>query len=329
MSNQQSDYDTYLYSVHAKLVTPDEIIQEVVKEGTAHDVFDKKRIIAGEVNEVYDITLTNNNHVILRISRSDYPDFIQEQWAIEKVKKIGVPVPEIILVKHLNIEAEKLSLCLMTKIDGEPLERGGIDFNSLSKEIQKNYIVNEGEILSKIHSIKTQGYGGIRGEGTTEFATSDNIIDDILYRKERMYAIAEKENLDRTRIDKAMTIVEQFRQSYAKTSTYLNHGDYSHKHFMVNDEKIVAILDWGGVRSDTPIHDFAWWDYWFGQDIPTAWLKEGYQNKTLFDNNFEDTLHILRIMKGIEIIDWYSSEKYQKAVKKAIGKLLTDLDYFK
>jgi aminoglycoside phosphotransferase (APT) family kinase protein len=173
--------------------------------------------------------------------------------------------------------------------DGEPLERGNIDFNSLSKDQQKQYIVSAGEILSKIHSIKTDGYGGIRREGKTEFATSDNIIDDILYRKERMYTIAEKENLDKAHIDKAMNIVEQFRKSYAKTSTYLNHGDYSHKHFMIDDQNIVAILDWGSVRSDIPIYDFAWWDYWFNEDIPTTWLKEGYQNKALFDTDFEDT----------------------------------------
>jgi hypothetical protein len=66
MNNQQSDYDTYLTSMHAKLVTPEEIIREVVKEGTGQDVISKKRIIAGEMNEVYDITLSSNTHVILQ-----------------------------------------------------------------------------------------------------------------------------------------------------------------------------------------------------------------------------------------------------------------------
>lgn len=329
MSNKQSDYEKYLASMHAKLVTPDEIIKNIIKEGTGKEYTAKEKVIAGEANEVYDITLSDTTHVILRISRSGHPNFLQEKWALEQVKKVGVPVPEILLIKYITVDKENLSLCLMKKVDGEPLERGAIDFNALSEDERKAYIVKAGEILSKIHSIKTQGYGWIIGEGKAEYDTSDKIIDEILGRKERLYEITNSENITRQQIDEALKKVDQFRKTYSETIPHLNHGDYGHKHFMVRDKMIVAILDWGGVRSDSPIYEFACWDYWFGEYIPTEWLREGYQNKSLFDKDFDDTLHKLRIMKGIEIIDWYDSQNYKQAVEKAIGKLLSDVNYFK
>lgn len=57
---------------------------------------------------------------------------------------------------------------------------------------------------------------------------------------------------------------------------------------MAKGNEIVAILDWGDVRSDSPLFDFANWDYWFDDVTPTEWLMEGYTNKKLFDSDFID-----------------------------------------
>lgn len=330
MSNDsKNSYDKYLAALHAKNITPDTVIADVVKEGTGKDIATKRRIVAGEANEVYDITLSDQSNVILRIARSGHPNFQQEQWALEQVTKVGVPVPEILFVTYKTVDIQELSFCLMKKVAGEPLERGGIDFSALSQDIQKAYIIQAGEILSKIHSIKTQGYGWIIGRGRAEYERPDDIIDELLRRREEAHTIAAAEKIEKNKIDRALEIVESFRASYRKTVPSLNHADYGHKHFMVKDSQIVAILDWGGVRSDTPIYDFACWDYWFGEYIPTAWLKEGYQNKSLFDGDFTDTLHTLRIMKGLEILAWYHTQNYKEAVAQATKKLAGDIAYFR
>lgn len=98
---KQTDYQKYLSDIHAKLVTPDEVLNTVIKEATGETLISKKKIIAGEANEVYDVLLSNDNNVIIRISRSEKPDFEQEKWAINECGNIGVPVPEILQVKHL------------------------------------------------------------------------------------------------------------------------------------------------------------------------------------------------------------------------------------
>lgn len=330
MTNKKSDqYQKYLASIHTKLVTTDETIQEIVKEGSGHNLIAKTRIVAGEVNEVYDIELENSQHVILRIAKSGHPNFLQEKWAIEKVQKLGVPVPKILLIKHFKVGEEEKLACLMEKVDGESLERGSIEFDKLDLKLRRQLINQAGEILSKIHSIETKGFGWIVGEGQAVNKTSDELIDELLNQQEKFEKVALEENLGKDTIQNVLDIIKGFKLAYSKVKPHLNHGDYSHKHFMVKNNKIVAILDWGGIRSDTRVYDFAWWDYWFGEYIPTEWLKEGYTNKTLFDDNFEDFLHMLRLFRGLEMVAWYHQEKYKPAVEKAKTKLLKDLKYFK
>jgi aminoglycoside phosphotransferase (APT) family kinase protein len=288
----------------------------------------KERIIAGEVSEVYDIELSNNKHVILRISRERKPYYFQEKWALKKLKSVGVPVPEILFIKYLHVNNQDLSMCLMNKVEGEPLERGAVDFNLLSTEEKKVYIFQAGKLLSKIHSIKTEGFGWITGEGVAQYKTPDKLIDGFFEKMPHMFEIAQKESLDNKVIEKAFRVADDFRELYSKSSPHLNHGDYSHKHFMVKNEKIVSIIDWGSIRSDTPIYDFVNWDYWFSHYIPTEWLKDGYEDKTIFNSDFETILHTIRVIKGIEVMEWYFN-KYQKGVKEAIEKLHKDLAYFK
>lgn len=321
-------YQEYLASLHNKLVTPDPILQEIIKTGTGKKMAGKTRIVAGEVNEVYDIELENGQHVILRISKSEQPGFLQEQWAIEKMQKIGVPVPGIILIEQFKDGEETKSACLMEKVEGEPLERGSIEFDKLDLSLKRRLINQAGEILAKIHSVETEGFGWIAGEGQAEHKTSDELINTLLDQQEQLEKIASEENIDKIFIQKALDIIESFKPIYSQIKPHLNHGDWSHKHFMVKNDQIVAILDWGGVRSDSPIYDFAWWDYWFGEEIPTEWLKEGYANKSLFDDKFEDLLHMLKLFRGLEMIAWYHHEKYKPAVEKAKVKLINDLNYF-
>ncbi|HRN70020.1 MAG TPA: aminoglycoside phosphotransferase family protein [Candidatus Woesebacteria bacterium] len=349
----QNNYKEYITKLQQKLNTSDEVIRSVVKEGIGLDFISKKRIIAGEVNEVYDLLLTNNTHVILRISHGEYNSFHQEKWALDEVKKIGVPVPEVLFITHKTIDKDnrQASFCLLEKINGEVLHLGNINFPQLPIKIRKKYIVQAGEILSKIHSIKTKGHGYLGQDGKTFYQTADEILDEfiervnqpfkqrrtdinpihrkLLYFYDKLYGTKEfrlfRKYISPKHTEQVIYILNEFRKNYIKMNVCLNHGDFAHKHFMIRNEKIVAILDWGSVRSDMPLYDFVYWDYWFGNSIPTDWLKEGYQNKELFDEQFDSYLQILRLMRGIETIWVYSQQQYSERVKNLSTQFLKDL----
>ena len=325
--SKANDYKKYLKSLHSQKETPEEIIREIVKEGIQKRFVSKKKIVAGEVNEVYDITLSDKSHVILRVSPNGSPDFQQEQWSMEAAKKVSVPVPEIYLVKYITINGKEYGFCLMEKLEGDTLERGKIDFDKLALKERKDYIIQAGAILTKIHSIPTVGWGWIvKNKG--QYKTSDELFVQWLNKREEYLKAAKEENIEKQVINKALKVVEDFKEKYKSIKPRLAHSDFAHKHFMVKDRKVVGILDWGGVRSDSPVYDFANWDFWFGENIPTKWLMEGYTNKDLFDDNFEDFLHFIRIEKGLENLNWYNKQKYKEMIEKIKAKLIKDVEYF-
>ena len=323
-----SEYNKYLRSLHSEKQTSEEIIRSIVKEGTGKNIVSKRKIIAGEVNEVYEVSLEDGSSIILRISPKSSNDFLKEQWAINKCKEIGVPVPNIVLIKDQVIDSKNWGFCLMERVRGDTLERGKLNFDNLNLDKRRDYIHQAGELLSKIHSITTTGWGWIiKNKG--EYKNSDILFENWTSKRENYEAMAREEDIELHIINKAVKLIEEFKAKYENQTPSLNHADFANKHFMVKRGKIVAILDWGSARSDSPVYDFANWDFWFGEDIPTKWLKEGYSNKKLFDGDFQDFLHFIRITKALENLDWYHKQKYQEMVGKIKVKLIEDIGYFK
>lgn len=325
-----SDYTEYLASLHAKLITPNEVINSVIFEATKQGLKNKRRIIAGEASEVYDAELENNQHVILRIARGGKEQYGQESWAIKQAEKIGVPVPEILLIKHLSINGDLLSFCVESKLPGEPLERGAINFSQFDKARQRRIINKAGEILSKIHTIKTQGFGYLEAGGVGPFTTFSELMSEHINQSDEFLQLAVKYNIPGKDMQKVLDILSRKAAHAPQITPILCHNDFNIKHIMVDEKDyITGIIDWGEVEGNTPVSDFAKWDYWFGDYIPTKWLEEGYANKQIFLGNYEELFHWIRLNNGLGVIYWYDQQNYLPAVQKAKKKLLMDLDFYK
>lgn len=326
--DKKSHYEQYLANLHSGLVTPEELISETIKEATGRQLADKKRIVAGEVNEVYDVALDNGGYVILRISR-EVGAFDREKWAIEQCKKIDVPAPDILLIKHLQTVNQPLSLCVQEKMEGEPLERGSIDYHQLDPVLVRRLVVKAGEMLARIHSIPTMGFGRLNGQGQGRFKSLHDLMAEKVSQRELFMKLAKDLKLDQKVIEEAIKIFAGHLNKIEEIEPHLSHGDYAFKHIMVKGEEIVGILDWGEVTGNSSVNDFARWDYWFKDELPTEWLQEGYTNKALFDENFEDMLHWYRINIGLENLWWYHDKDYPQAIDRIKEKLLKDLEYYK
>lgn len=324
-----SDYKEYLTSLHTKLTTPDEIINSVIFEATNKELRNKRKIIAGEASEVYDVELTNNSHVILRIARGGKEQYGQESWAIKQVEKIGVPVPEILLIKHLSIDDNLLSFCVQNKLPGEPLERGVIDFNKFDEARRRSIVNSAGKVLSKIHQVKTTGFGYLNEEGKGPCATFGELMKEHVNQANAFLQLATKYDIPEKSMQKVLDILSKKAANAPQMTPTLCHNDFNIKHIMVGEnDRITGIIDWGEVEGHSPINDFAKWDYWFGDYIPTEWLKEGYSNKQIFSGNYEELFHWIRLDCGLGVMYWYDQVNYVPAIKKAKEKLLTDLKFY-
>ena len=60
-----------------------------------------KRIVAGEVNEVYD-TKTKDGNFIVRISRGEENRFLTEKWALNAARDVGVPTPQMFFIDEFE-----------------------------------------------------------------------------------------------------------------------------------------------------------------------------------------------------------------------------------
>lgn len=324
-----NDYTEYLTSLHAKLITPDEVLNSVVFEATKKQLKDKRRIIAGEASEVYDIELETEKHVILRIARGGKKQYDQEAWAIEQVKKADVPVPEVLLIKHLPSEGGFVSFCVQSKLPGEPLERSVIDFGQFDENRRKRIINSAGEVLSRIHTIRTKGFGYLEADGTGPYATFGGRMSENLTQADTFFQLAKKYDIPQQEMQKVLDILSKKANTAPTIEPVLCHNDYNIKHILIDEsDRITGIIDWGEVQGGSPIDDFAKWDYWYGDSIPTKWLEEGYSNQKIFSGNYEELVHWIRLDCSLGSIYWYDQVNYIPGVETAKTKLITDLEFF-
>lgn len=327
-SNKKSHYQEYLEQLQSKKHTADDLINSVAKEATGKEMIDQRRIIAGEANEVYEITLTDDSQVFMRISHGKEPNFEQEKWAIDQVGKIGVPVPEILLIKHSKTEDKIISFCVQKKVEGEVLDRGNVDFGKYNKSLQRRIINQAGGILSKINSIKTKGFGQINKNGEGKYTSWKELMLQNANQEESYLTMAKKIGMDKNVMVEVLQIIRERSSNLPDIQPVLNHGDYGTKHFVAIGEKITGILDWGEANGNSPIYELARWDYWFGDEIPTEWLVEGYENKSALEG-WREEIKWMRLDKGLEVLWWYVEDNYEKAIERASKKLAEDLKYCK
>ncbi len=329
LTMMDKDYEKFLASIHSKTATPEGLIRDAVKEATKSEISYKKRIVAGEGNEVYEIGLANQSKVMVRISKYEDKHFEQEKWAIEQCKKLEIPVPEVLLIKHLSIEDKPLDICVQRRIEGEPLERGGIDLHTLPEKELKSIILQAGEILSRMHTIKTDGFGYLNGQGEGVFKTFADLMKENIHQEKEYISLAQKIDFDIDAMKSIFKILRDKVDSAPVISPLLSHNDFGPKHIVVKDGKIVGILDFGEVAGHSSVNDFAKWDYWFSYEIPLSWLQEGYSNKNLFDGDFEELLNWIKLSHGVGVLWWYDRHKYLKGVENAKKKLYEDLVFYK
>lgn len=308
-TNEPSEYDKYLASLHSARQTDEKVIMDVVKEATGSDINSKRRIVAGEVNEVYEVVLSNGNAVIVRISNEEDKDFKGEKWALQQVAAINVPIAKILLVKTIG----ENSFCIQNKLSGEPLERGNLDFWQMDATTLKPLIVEAGTMLARIHSIPTVGYGPIDEKGKGEH----NSWTRFLSENNRNRSAYPNTPLMRSVFQYLDAEIPRVRAP----NPVLNHNDFGPKHFMIQANHITGILDFGDAESHSYVNDLAKWDYWYGHKAPLSWLLEGYTKTHPLDADFEHTKKVITLVNGLSVWWWYNEVGYKERVKETEEKL--------
>ena len=318
---KKSAYQRYLEQKHAKFNTPDLVIDAVVDAAVGEKPINKEKVILGEVNEVYDVVVEKNKHLIVRISRSSNPRFASEKWALDEVKKVGVPAPKILLVTSQSIKERNLTFCVEEKLSGNPIR--SIPWQE--KDRIKALVVQAGAMLAKIHSVKPTGFGGLSEDGQGKLSSWLEYVNEIDDEQEEILKSAIKIGLSIDQIERGFKLLKENNHLFEDVEPHLLHGDFSTKHILFENDLITGIIDFESCKSGDPLWDFAWWSYFFGKDVPIEWLKEGYDQVNKVDPEFNKKLVLYRIRLGLSMIHYYESEGNTSGMQHTKEKLLSDL----
>ncbi len=327
--NKQKDekYQSFLENLHDKLNTSDEILEKVVKSAVGYGVKDKKKVIEGEVNEVYDITPTHGDNIIVRISREKHNRFESEKWALDKCRDAGIPVPQIHLICEVETNQEKLHVCVEARIEGVSLQTL-IKQNALDQDEIKELTISAGETLSKIHSIKTKRFGEINSLGVGKFETWSGYM---LKHNKREIGLKEaaKIGVDTKLIQQAFAALDENQDIYEHTDSRLAHSDYGIKHMVIHNGKINGIIDFENCRGADIAYDFSWWNY-FGQNRPPVdWLTEGYRKDGDLGEEFVERMHLVKIKIALDLLVYYGDTGHGFAKDITTRNLTEDISFFK
>ncbi len=328
--NKQKDenYQSFLENLHGKLNASDNVLEAIVKSSVGFRVKEKRKVVEGEVNEVYDITPTHGENIIVRISREKHNRFEAEKWALDKCRDTGVQVPEIHLISEVETDKEKLHVCVESKIEGVSLQTL-IKQNALSQNEIKEITISAGEILSKIHSIKTTGFGEINTFGVGEFETWSEYMLNQDKKRDQILEEARKIGVDTKLVQQAFAILDKNKDIYEHTDSRLAHSDYGIKHMLIHKDKINGIIDFENCRGADIAYDFSWWNY-FGQNRPPVeWLIEGYKKDGNLGENFETRMHLVKIRIALDLLMYYGDTGHSFAKDITVRNLTEDITFFK
>lgn len=279
----------------AQWQTPPDVIRSEVTKAIGIQVKDLQRIQKGGWNEVYKIE-TSADPIIVRIS-NEGRSFETEQWAKNKCASANVPVPKTLDTIKLNIEGKKAWMEISEFVEGQEMSDL---FEKASDEEKQQLTKKAGTVLSRIHGIRLAKYGVLNNTpgdaGTQTLAEYKHKIAD--ERTDLWTQGLKQGGFTPDQITKIIKELKVLYIKYDEIDPTLIHHDFSPRHLMVKDGRIIAVLDFGNCRSSTPFDEFA-------NSTPVGfnleWLKEGYENLgIIYLPDFNQRLELARLFGNLE-----------------------------
>lgn len=305
--------DRALYqNMATKMTTPDRLLRKLISEIVEWRPTSLTRLVEGIGNEVYRITSHNqiNKEFILRINHKSPNGFKLEQWAFNKLKGV-VPTPTIIKLGELQNGTDKLFYCAEAVVPGKSLDK--ILDTDIDENVRFNFGVLAGEILAKIHSVPTDGFGHFVTPGKGEHPT---LAESLVQKNDiaDLHRAATIGGLSASDVDNAITRITEVDN---KESPHLLHVDYAPKHIFVHNQRVTGVIDFeicmSGIAA-TDINRFRTQD----SRINLQSLIEGYEKITKLPENFWQVMYSVQLHSSLRTMLYHlhitgSNQEIQKA----------------
>jgi aminoglycoside phosphotransferase (APT) family kinase protein len=312
------EYRKHLASLHDGWATPLSVVAGLVAEVSDIEVLDICRVVQGEQNEVYDVTLEGAPSLIVRISHRGAEAFEREVWVLGQCAARGVPAPRIHGLCRGEVEGEPIAAIVMDKVQGDRL--CDVDVG----EAEARRVLGEvGAWLTELHSIPVQGFGYLDGRGVGKLATMDDWLTGLMSASLAFEEAGLSVGLPATTIRSWLReIVDSFRVAPPRIA--LIHNDLLAGHVMVHDGNLSGIIDFGEIAAEPAANDFAKWDFVEGERFPVEWIQDGYRDASLFQPPNDRTYRALWLANGLWRLRWYYETGFGLGADAARDRLLRE-----
>ncbi|TSC83560.1 MAG: Uncharacterized protein G01um101416_1219 [Microgenomates group bacterium Gr01-1014_16] len=321
------EYKQYLKTIADRNITSPNQVDSFVKEAVGKLPVSRTRIIAGEANEVYDIE-TIDGKVVVRIDRSGNSRFEAEQWAIDQCDRKDIPVPRVLLIKKFQEGDKTYTACVQQRLPGDVMERGKTNYWEMPDDQVRRLFLQAGELLARMHSISIEGFDNIDSQGKGKYSAFPEMMGEHPRQRGGFLKMAQDLGVPESDFVRALEIVESESQRFTMVRPVLNHGDFGGKHIMYQDNQVTGIIDFGEVAGHSAIFDLARWEYWFGDNKYFDWIKEGYSDKSVFGDGYEEMSRLIRLNLTLGTAWWYYKDNYQPGIKRAMEKMSELLEQY-
>ncbi|HSX31303.1 MAG TPA: phosphotransferase [Candidatus Saccharimonadales bacterium] len=313
-----------LKKMHAKRTSDDQTLKAIVSKAIGKGLASYKRIISGEVNEVYEATLTNGTNIILRIGHIENKSFESETWAIEQSRRAGVPHAQVLAIGEITTDGRTLYYSLQEKLTGKRFD-DLLWGERITPERAERITQNAGEALARLHSVRTKGYGYIRPGGQGQFVDMNAWVHSHLEKREIYGKLFGQHNLTAADLAATFTRLEDAKNIFAEPP-HLLHGDFGPKHIFVDDsDEITGIIDLEQASSGDMVLDLAGWQFWFKESVPIDWLLAGYSRAGNVGDNFEARMNLAQLHATLGLLDYYTNVSPVPQCANDAAKVIKDL----
>lgn len=298
--------------------------KEMARLVIAHHFGNKKprRIVhktSGLSNFVFQVSHSEGDFIV-RIS----PDptrinsFFKEQWAQNKAREVGVPVPEIL---EVGSDVIHQPFMISRVVEGEEAT-----YHKKRLEIVKEM----GRFAALINSIETKGFGSTFDWSSNQLSHNKNwkdFLENELKFEEKLHTLEKHKILADSQTKKIRKILADTAKR--KLSPTLNHGDIRLKNVMVDENgKITAFLDWEHATSNLA-------PFW---DLSIALHDLTIDEKQLFLEGYDlkekKIAELMPVIKAINVINYapeirrLADEKDKDHLEKIRTRLSGALDLY-
>lgn len=292
-----------------------------------------ERLNKGEANVVYDLT-TPTGEYIAKVSPKTrgWQRFAVEAWAYDQCREVGVPTPEVVAL-DVSQGVFPEAYLLMKKLPGAD----GASL-SLSPEERLGYAQQLGEIYRKIHSIKLHGVGTLVPDGDSYRGEHDTQHSRLLHK----LTTGGPSQSTGSKYEPVLTAVQEFiiqhqdLLSLPPGTASLIHYDLSTslKNVLMENGRIVGVVDLENARAGDPAEEFAYADFWAKGDKATlAALRKGYSELVDDERTFQLKLALYELTLALTLIPYYldrqeklgQPQKQLGFIDERIPQLLTGL----